>query len=714
MIFTSANLRYRLAVSKGDWITFRNANGDDGFRTHALTLSGPASDPRYTGVMVKRATPFKGESILSASESELRTEIQRLASEKGLHPYIVAATGSPTAPVYAAAFRELSEPPVVELNLSQDAYLTANIAQHDAGRILVWVDSFGSAADIRYCAVWGPNPGRVAWNTDGLNDMGDARQQRFDAMVSVGARRSLVAMTPAGGLATLYVDSRIDDWLARPSLTRSAMDAEAATQAAAGRFPVCIGATVVGTETHFSPIFASGDTIQARTWRVRGPAPIGLSQAELAKAGLIDSAMEGFVKDMNLRGAALAIVEGTRLVYARGYTFAESGYPDVEPTTLFRQASVSKLFCAIAMWKLMADDPAFSRGSTLQSVLNLKTPDGQPPVDGDFAKITMRHLLESNSGITQSSVWDTINARRDGNGAQPMTADQIASAIAALQMPGTPGAAGQADYGRTDYFLLSRVVARKKGFSDFEQALKQVVLDPLKMTRTRGSRSLVENQAADEARYHLTSHRRNDEGKLGSTHLEIGTSVRHADRRLVPVQYGAANYEVFDGAGGLSSAVIDVARLCAMLACRQGNPVLSPAVIDELFADAVKATAERPSHGFHGFDGAEYTDGSKQAVSYHKGGNLNGVRTSAVGVTGGRVYVIAYNGDPAPDANTKWKDLVAPLGDAVDWGTGDLFPHYGMPSLTGGASTNRVTMSPVHVRLLATEVEDPNAFRRRR
>ena len=58
-------------------------------------------------------------------------------------------------------------------------------------------------------------------------------------------------------------------------------------------------------------------------------------------------------------------------------------------------------------------------------------------------------------------------------------------------------------YGGYDNFLLSQVIAKLAGTTTFEEALTQLVLKPLGCTRTRGSRSLVDAQAADEARYHM-------------------------------------------------------------------------------------------------------------------------------------------------------------------------------------------------------------------
>jgi CubicO group peptidase (beta-lactamase class C family) len=568
MIFTSENLVYVLGVLEADYNVFRDEHAKKGFRTLSLSLCGPPEVPIYTGVMVKRTHPLAGKSWLRLSKAALNEKIKEMA-KAGLHPYIISAAGTFSNTAYAIAFRAMDTAPLVFLDLTADEYQTCNERQRDAGRILIWLDSFGSETDVRYCGVWAPNPSRIAWNTDAVADSGTVSQQRFEAMVSVGARPALAALTPTAGEATVYVDSRLDAWVSRPPLTRAQFEEDAAAQAKNGLFPVCIGSVLYDAKFYFLPIYARSDDVIPREWRVRGTQPAGLSPADQSKRGAIDEMMKTFVSDMNLRGAALAIVQGTRLVYAMGYTLAEPApwYPDVHPTTLFRQASVSKTFCAVAAWKLLADSQSLSRDSKMQYVLHLTTPEGGDPVDPDFSKITIRHLLESNSGVATQSLADIVKSYKAGSGAQPLTSDHMARLIAARDMPGKPGDE-VAHYNNAGYFLLSRVVSAMRATTGFEEALKKVVLDPLKMTRTRGSRSLVEDQPADEARYHQTTQLRNEKGEVTASHLPTATSAMHQDRRLLPGQYGPGNHEVYDGCGGLSAAVIDVARLCAMFSCR--------------------------------------------------------------------------------------------------------------------------------------------------
>jgi hypothetical protein len=141
--------------------------------------------------------------------------------------------------------------------------------------------------------------------------------------------------------------------------------------------------------------------------------------------------------------------------------------------------------------------------------------------------------------------------------------------IAAQDMTGTPGDPNNVVCGNTDYFLLSLVVAKKMNASSFEAALKTLVLDPLGQTRTRGSRSLTGDQAADEARYHMTVH--NPESGWKLFQLECGASDRTQDRPLVPTRYGTFDIwlrRIIIGGNRFRAAVRDV-RLPQLQSCAQ-------------------------------------------------------------------------------------------------------------------------------------------------
>ena len=611
-------------------------------------------------------TPFRGRSDPTLTPAQLNAMIATLAADsQPMHPYILSATGSGNDIVYAAAFRALPDAPIVKPNLSADEFRAENATQREAGRWPIWIDSFGTASNIRYCGIWGNNPEHVAWSADALNDSGEVRQQRFDAMSSLLARPSVVAVTPAGGVARIFVDSALKhSCIAKSGLTASEMTAAMVEQGQANRFPYRIATEIVDGTLRYYGIFQESDEIAARTYRTRGPGPVKLDPANATKAAQIDAWMERFMKAHAQRATSIAIIDGTRLVFVRGYTFAEAAYPDTEPTTIFRLASVSKTFTAIAVWKALHDDPGVSRSSKMQSILNLTALPAGATIPDDFSKVTVRHLLESCSGINQNGMRGSMsNVRDNTTDAQPVSVQTLAKMIAGLPMPGTPG--GPTVYGRTDYWLLGLIMAKLSNTANFDAALKKLVLDPLQMTRTRSSKSKMEQRAADEVMHHTPD-------------LPTSKSAVHTDRRIVPEHYGGENYDVFDGPGGVSCAAVDMARLLAMLSCRSHNPVLPPATIDDFLTDAVAATSAGTDHGYHGFDSAT---GALPHVRLQKGGSLPGVRTGFEGMVGRRFVIMLRNGHAIDGATPTDKTEILDMADAIDWGSGDLFPQYGMPGL---------------------------------
>lgn len=674
MVFTTNNLSSRIGLTPDAYAQWRDAKNEAGFRTIWLSLAGTSSAPLYTAVMVKYDPPFRGKSWAGLDRSQLNSTIATMETDESLRPFLIAATGSGSDVVYAVAFRELPAKPVVMPNLTLISLEAEHAIQRLLGRMLIAVDAFGSSDDIRFCAIWADNPGRIAWNADSTHVSGTPRQQLFDAMTSINARESLLAMAPDGGVIRLFDDAWMrDPWSAVPDLSKADMEDVITQEATRHKFPVCIGAKTVDGKLRCSAIFATSDEIVPRVFRIQGPEPPGLDSANRARTKQLDQWMEAYVRAENLRGAAMGIVEGTRLVYARGYTFAEPEpcYRDIHPTTRFRMASVSKAYCGVAVWKALADDPNVSRNTTMQSVLGLKQPDGTRPADPDFADVTIRHLLESNSGIDQGSARAIIaDWKASLIQPQPMTSPQVASWIAARNLTGKPGATRDGKqathYGHTDYFLLGLVAAKLAGVTSFEAALHKLVLDPLKMTRTRSARSLLEAQGTDEARYHVPA-------------LETGTSAIQNDRRIVPQQYGDENYEIYDGAGGVSSAVVDLARLCAMLSCRTKNPLFTDDRLGAFLSDAIAATTAGSDHGYYGFD---WAIGRYPTVTCSKGGGDPGEAAGFQGTTGARFIVIARNGGNVAGATpSNWPVDLDAIAATIDWNGADLFPHFDMPAL---------------------------------
>ncbi len=275
MIFTKNNLSARIGLTADEYGQWRDAKNQDGFRTVSLSLAGTSSEPLYSAVMVKYAQPFRGQSWARLDRGQLDDTIARMRSEESLYPFLIAATGSGSDVTYAVGFRELSVEPVAKPNLTLKQYQAEHATQRAAGRILIAVDSFGSAGDIRFCAIWAANPDWIAWNADSADDSGIPRQQRFDALISENARESLLAMTPDGGVTRLFVDQWLcGSWSAVPDLSKAEMEDLFQKESSKRRFPICIGTTTVNGALRCSAIFAEGDDVVPRVFRINGPEAI--------------------------------------------------------------------------------------------------------------------------------------------------------------------------------------------------------------------------------------------------------------------------------------------------------------------------------------------------------------------------------------------------------------------------------------------------------
>ena len=659
-----------------------------GFRTLSLSIYDDPDDPLYAAVMVKRPHVIAERQFFTRSQAQIQHDFDEQAKQ-GLGPYVLTATGSSGSATFAGCFTPMPSIPLTRLNLTQDAFEALNESQHAAGNILSWYDVFGDGDDLRFCAIWVANPNKTVWSIHGYDPGQSAQalvldgtltQQRFDALTSSGARLMHTAMTPSGAKVQMFTDSTIGSWASRSGITAQDYQAEYDKQSKAGLQPLQVSAKGSGGSVRFAAIFTAREDTDPRAFRAQGPVSVAP----------IDQFMKSYMAAEDLRGAALAICKGTQLVYAKGYTFAEVGYPDLTPTTPFRQASVSKTFTGVAMWRLMQLHSTITPSTTLQSILHLKQPDGSAPADSRFGDITLKHLLESDSGLPQGLAYDSVGAAAAFNAPLPATLAQMLSYATTFQLTGAPGNKNNSVYGNFDYQVLSAVVAKLQGTATYYEALDQLVLKPLGIKHTHAARSLIGDQPAGDARHHMRIY---DPGHSWPLYpFEVLPSVRHPDQHIVASQYGNVDYEMFCGAGGTAASIVDVARLAAMFSCRSGNPVLDPAHIDSLLnatvaAGALKGPDGKGSHGYYGLDWAAAGGGSPPSFTVSKGGWLPAQGTVVQFTTGGWTYAIALNGNA--DAGTDWMTPVANAAAAHDWGSADLFhSHFGMAKLAATAPAN--------------------------
>jgi len=657
----------------------RDDAAKQGYRFLSLSIYGPVSAPSYAAVMIKRASVVAQRDwpLLTADQFQSVFEDQ---AKKGYGPVILAATGSAGNPRFAAVFQQQSRIPLTRHKLTSgkaDDVATIQGMNRKAkldGLILRWAAVYGDAANPRFAAIWVPNPGKVTWNADGVLETGSEYQSRYDAHTAGWCRPAFVTRQKDGRYLSLFVDNEIGPWVARHGLTPDEYQHEFDDLKAKGYFPLCVQAAGSSkSSARFAALFAKRETLTVREWNATGPR----TNAD------IDKVLNEIMKATPVRHAALAIVKGKKLVYARGYTWAEPDWKVVQPTTRFRIASVSKSITALAIYQLIEANN-LSLGDSVQGILKLKTPGGGAPADSRFAEITIRHLLEHTSGLNANGYRDDIAVRDAHKLAKPnqtwnlpVTAAMTDAYIASLDLVSDPN--DTQVYNNCGYYLLGRVLAKKRGKSRPIDALQQYLFDPLDITRIGRARSLLKDQGADEARYRMSVVGEKEDARLN---IAIARSVMTNDRPYVPVGYGHEQYEKQEGSGGLSAAVTDLARLVAILVSTSDNPALKRSSITTMMANAVSAAATFGQRAGHGWDGAMSVGGGKYYGQ--KGGSLD-TSGNVLQFSGDWGFAMCWAGKLiAPYKGGSWYpnfEAVMDVAKATSWPAADLFPQYGMPSL---------------------------------
>jgi CubicO group peptidase (beta-lactamase class C family) len=640
---------------------------NEGYRTLSLSIYGPPEKPLYAAVMVKRPVLVAEIQYHFMPEANFQQNFNDMAA-KGYGPTIVSATGPTNNAAYAIVYSPMSPIPFTRGHITRAEFVQFNKDMQAGGMMLKSADAYGDKTDIRYVAVWHPNPARTAWNCDSTDEADDAYHQRFKALQTQWTRPTLLALTPTPGYGRVaaFKDELIGPWSAFTGMTSTAYRDKSDNMSGQGMYPVHVAAQAsTGGNALFSAIYATTENPDARTFHASEPnghAPF-------------DDAMHTFMSNNGLRGAALAIVQDRRLVYAQGYTLAEPDYPRITANTPFRQASVSKFILALALYQYMQDNPAITPDTTLQSILHLSTPGGALPKDPRFATITLKHLLESTSGLDSTILWSDFHAAKAFNTTVPVTALQKARYCASLTMQRDPGDTQHVVYGNTDYFLLSLVLMKLRSAATLDAALAPL-LGPLDITGIRGSTTLIGDQPAGEACTHMGQPDQN---------MPCDGSWRSADRPLVADQYGGNGcYENILAAGGLSASIVDLARLCATMSARDANPVLKPETIDKMLANAAYCTANYAAPGnhgcYHGFDRMQDVDSSIHLYSGQKAGYLPSHQGVVEVITGGLSIAMVINGNLRKGADQDWETPIRNQTGALvsKWLPTDLFPAYGM------------------------------------
>jgi CubicO group peptidase (beta-lactamase class C family) len=187
------------------------------------------------------------------------------------------------------------------------------------------------------------------------------------------------------------------------------------------------------------------------------------------------AAVEAEIDELGAAGAAIAVIEGGRVTFARGFGEKAPGGDPVSPSTLFRIGSVNKVLTAAALLTEVEAGRV-----DLDAPLTDVVPEFEPAApQGVEPTIRMRNLLSHTGAMRDYLVIDTPPTQQQDEDLDGYVTSSAFIDQAYLMAP--PGAFFI--YSNPNYYLAG-LVAERSSELGYRELMQERVFAPLGMSRT--------------------------------------------------------------------------------------------------------------------------------------------------------------------------------------------------------------------------------------
>ncbi|MES3020648.1 MAG: serine hydrolase [Pseudomonadota bacterium] len=202
---------------------------------------------------------------------------------------------------------------------------------------------------------------------------------------------------------------------------------------------------------------------------------LGLSFAGAVHADALDDVIEAEMKKRQIPGLSIAVIDGGKIVRAKGYGVTEKGgKAPVTPSTLFQAGSISKPVAALGALRLVMQGSLALDDDVNQKLVSWKVPQN---AFNAGAKVTLRKLLNHSAGLTVHGFPGyAVDAKMPSvvqilNGAAPANTGPVVNDIA-------PGSKWR--YSGGGYTVVQQLMVDVTG-KPFAEYMQKAVLAPLGM-----------------------------------------------------------------------------------------------------------------------------------------------------------------------------------------------------------------------------------------
>lgn len=410
-------------------------------------------------------------------------------------------------------------------------------------------------------------------------------------------------------------------------------------------------------------------------------AQMPLTGKEVPQLAVYETLLRPVLEKWKVPGAAVAITDQGRLVYARGFGFADrDNWIPVQPTSMFRLASISKTLTGMTILKLVEEGKLSLDAKFMDLIPNLP-PATNPAPDPRMRQVTVRQLMMHIEGFDRDIENDHAmyfnTASRLFNA--PVSKDLMTRYVISQKLDFEPGT--KYAYGNSAYQILGRIIERITG-KPYEDAVREKILTPSGAAGIRTGRALAEGRYPDEVKYY----------DYPGAPL-IASPTVPGSPKPAPRPYANIWPEMSDSYGGMVGNAVDLLKYVNALDGRRGGPILN--------ANTISSITQRPPAPVPvnnaGWTGLTWriTPITGGFHWWHSGG-ASGTRNLLARRQNGRAWVILTNTRPE-DEDSILDDFFVAMATAearvTAWPTHDLFADFAGPTLVTSADVLTLTAS---------------------
>jgi CubicO group peptidase (beta-lactamase class C family) len=262
-----------------------------------------------------------------------------------------------------------------------------------------------------------------------------------------------------------------------------------------------------------------------------------------------EKTVNAFLKRWSIAGASIAIAKDGKLVYARGFGYADTASKtETQPYSQFRIASISKLVTATGIMKLKEEGKLSLNDTVFGPRGILNDPYFSNPRDKRVYNITVAQLLSHEAGWSQrygDQMFMPIVIAQAMGVKTPVDTKTIVRFALNKGLQYSPGK-GKA-YSNLGYSVLGLIIEKVSGMS-YEDYCRKEIFEPLGIYDMKIAGNLPSEKAPFEVTYYIPS----DIPKKPSIY-DTG--------EMVPPCYGGNDITNLGGAGAWVATTPDLMRL---------------------------------------------------------------------------------------------------------------------------------------------------------